>query len=105
MSFARQDDAFRARGAEVAAISVDTPAQNRAMIDKLLLPFPLLSDPQGEQAIKPYGAWDERGQIAVPTIGVVARDGEIRWWYQGQDFADRPEDRDLFAALDQIGPA
>jgi peroxiredoxin len=52
VSFARKDDEFQNRGAEITAICVDSPEQNRAMIEKLLLPFRILSDPEGELAIK-----------------------------------------------------
>jgi peroxiredoxin len=69
------------------------------MIDKLMLPFSLLSDPDGDRAIKRYGVWDEKGRIAVPSIVVVGSDGIIRWSYSGSDFADRPADEDLLAAL------
>ena len=55
MSYAKKYTQFTQRGAEITAICVDTPEQNEAMIDKLLLPFHILSDPEGEQAIKPYG--------------------------------------------------
>ena len=99
MKLARHYDRFRERRAEITAISVDTPEQNRAMIDNLLLPFPLLSDPDGERAIKPYGLWDEKGRIAVPSIVAVGTDGRVRYFYRGQDFADRPGDEELLAAL------
>ncbi len=65
-----------------------------------MLPFKLLSDsPECEQAIKPYGLWDEQGQIAVPSIVAVGADGRIRYCYKGQDFADRPGDEELLEAL------
>ena len=99
MSYARKYDEFQKRGAEITAISVDTPEQNKEMIGKLLLPFRLLSDPDGDRAIKPYGVWNEQGQIAVPSIVVVAKDGTIRYVYKGQDFADRPGDAEVFDAL------
>jgi peroxiredoxin len=99
VSFARQYDRFQERGAEITAISVDSPEQNRAMIDKLVLPFTLVSDPEGDAAIKPYGLWDEKGRIAIPSIVAVGRDGTVRWFYRGRDFADRPPNEDLFAAL------
>jgi peroxiredoxin len=55
VSYARKHEEFQKRGAEIIAICVDTPEQNKAMIDKLLLPLHILSDPEGERAIKPYG--------------------------------------------------
>jgi peroxiredoxin len=103
VSFARKYTEFQSRGAEITAICVDTPEQNRAMIDKLLLPFNILSDPEGELAIKPYGVWNEQGRIAIPALIVVGRDQRIRYQYAGQDFADRPGDEAIFNALDTGG--
>ncbi len=74
------------------------------MIDKLLLPFKLLSDsPEGEQAIKPYGLWDEPGRTSLPAIVTVGTDGRIRYFYRGQDFADRLGDEELLEALSGAG--
>ena len=101
MSYARKYQEFQQRGAEITAISTDTPGQNKAMIDKLRLPFHLLSDPEGDRAIKPYGVWNEQGRIAVPSIVVVAKDSTIRYLYKGQDFADRPGDAEVLDALDK----
>jgi len=105
VSYARKYDEFQKRGAEITAISVDTPEQNAAMIDKLLLPFHILSDPDGQQAIKAYGVWNEQGRIAVPSIVAVAGDHTIRYVYRGQDFADRPGDAELLAAIAESAPA
>jgi hypothetical protein len=83
------------------SISVDPPENNARMVGKLLLPFPLLSDPRGE-LIKRYGLWDEEDGVAVPSIFVVDRSAEIRYLYIGSDFADRPGDEEVFAALDGL---
>lgn len=101
MSLARKYDQFTGRGAEIVGITVDTPEQNRAMIEKLLLPFPIISDPEGDEVIKRYDVWDADGRIAVPSLVVVGRDARIHWRYKGRDFADRPLDEELFAALDE----
>jgi len=74
-------------------------SSSAATIDKLLLPFRILSDPEGEQAIKPYGVWNEQGRIAIPAVVAVAQDRTIRYLYAGQDFADRPGDEDLLNVL------
>ena len=66
-----------------------------------MLPFPLLSDPRGE-LINRYGLWDEEEGVAVPSSLVVDRSGEIRYRYSGSDFADRPSDEAVFAALDGL---
>jgi hypothetical protein len=71
------------------------------MVGKLLLPFPLLSDPRGE-LIQRHGLWDEEEGVAKPSIVVVDRSGEIRYLYTGSDFADRPGDEEVFAALDGL---
>jgi peroxiredoxin len=99
VSYARKYSEFQSRGAEITAVCVDTPEQNRAMIQKLLLPFKILSDPEGERAIKPYGVWNEQGRIAIPAVVAVDRNATIRYLYAGQDFADRPGDEDLLNAL------
>ena len=80
-------------------VSVDSPDENAQMVGKLLLPFPLLSDPRGDLA-KRYGLWDEDEGVAVPAIVVVDRSREIRYVYAGSDFADRPDDEEIFSALE-----
>jgi hypothetical protein len=80
-------------------ISVDTVADNAAMVDKLLLPFPLLSDAHGA-LIQRVGVWNAEERIAVPTIAVVDQAGTIVYFYSGHDFADRPGDAPIFEALD-----
>ena len=80
-------------------MSVDPIENNRAMVDKLLLPFPLLSDPEG-RVIKEWGVRrEEEGGIAKPAIFAIRSDGSIGWTYVGHDFADRPTDDELFDSL------
>ena len=69
------------------------------MIEKLILPFDLLSDPEGD-VIKRYEVWDEAGQVARPAMFAVPRDGLITYHYIGRDFADRPGDEHVFQALE-----
>lgn len=69
------------------------------MIDKLLLPFDLLSDPEGEVAIKPFGFWDAAGRISKPALVLTDGQGVIRYIYEGRDFADRPKDEMVMEAL------
>ncbi len=70
------------------------------MIDKLLLPFDLLSDPEGEVSIKPFGFWDAAGRISKPALVLTDRQGVIRYLYEGSDFADRPKDEIVMGALE-----
>ena len=98
-SYARNWDRFVAEGVGLVGISVDPIENNRAMVEKLLLPFPLLSDPEG-RVIKEWGVWtDTEGGIAKPSIFATRRDGSIGWAYVGGDFADRPTDDELFNSL------
>jgi len=83
----------------LAAISVDPVENNRAMVEKLLLPFPLLSDAEGG-VIKAWGVWtDADGGVARPSIFAIQKGGVIAWKYVGVDYADRPSDDELFASL------
>ena len=70
------------------------------MVEKLLLPFPLLADTDGA-VIKRYGVWHEARDMARPAIFVIDSGGRIRYRYVGQDFADRPGDDCVFAALQE----
>ena len=78
---------------------MDPPDNNSQMVGKLLLHFPLLSDPRGD-LIRRYGLWDEEEGVAIPSIVVVDRSREIRHLYSGSDFADRPGDEEVFAAVE-----
>ncbi len=101
VSYARNSREFERRGAQVVGISVDPPRSNTRMVGKLLLPFPLLSDPEGELARR-CGVWNAEEGVAVPSIVVIDQSGEVRYLYSGGDFADRPGDEEVFAALDGL---
>lgn len=100
-SYARRYVEFEKRGAQPAAISVDPPRHNAGMVGKLRVPFPLLSDPKGEVA-RAYDLWDERENVAIPAVVVVARSGEVSYLHVAQDVADRPMDEEVFSALDSL---
>ncbi len=99
---AREYDQYTRRGATIAAIVIDTPEQNAAMVEKLALPFPILSDPDGERAIKPLGVWDAEEKMATPAIIVLAPDGREVYRYAGVDFMDRPNDDEILDALSSL---
>ena len=93
---------FEAEGVQVAAIVVDPIENNRAMMEKLALPFPILSDPESLLITK-WGLLNEReGNIAKPAIFGIRRDGTVGYRYVGTDFADRPSDDELFAGLKEV---
>jgi hypothetical protein len=100
---ARNYQEFLDRGTEVVGVSVDPPEVNAHLIRKLGLPFPLLSDRDGEAVIKPLEAWHEdptHGFISRPGMVAIAPDGLIIHRYVGADFMDRrPDESDLLEAL------
>src|SRR5829696_8803077 len=60
-----------------------------AMVEKLDLPFPLLSDPKGD-LIKSPDLWNEEEGVSEPAIVVVDRSGTVRRLYSGgKDFSGR----------------
>ena len=92
----------------MAGISVDSAAENAAMVEKLRLPFPLLSDP-GAVAIAGWDVYDPvggtHGPIARPAIFVVGRDLSVPFEYVGRDFADRPPNAAIYEALEKVRDA
>ena len=92
---AQRYDEFLDAGTRLATIDVDSPQQHAAMIEKLSLRFPMLSDPDRSQVIKPAGVADPKDarQIARPALLLLDRGGVERWRFVSRDFADRlPED-------------
>ena len=86
---ARTYHEFLQVGATIAAVVIDPSDQNAAMVSKLALPFPVLSDPNGERAIRPLGLWDESQKMSKPAIIALAQDGSETYRYAGSDFMDR----------------
>ena len=80
---------------------MDPPSHNKGMVEKLSLPFTLLSDPEGKLA-KRCDLWNADDGVAVPAIAVVDREGVVRYLYAGKDFADRPGDEEVFDALEEM---
>jgi hypothetical protein len=84
---------------------VDSVAANAEMVEKLGLPFPLLSDPDAA-VISAWNVYDPvggtHGPIARPAIFVLGRDLTIPFDYVGRDFADRPPNSAIYAALDAV---
>ncbi len=93
---------FTAAGVRIVGISVDSVGQNAAMVDKIGLPFPLLSDPDGSTAIKPYDVWHQDASIARPALVLVASDSTVPLRWVGSDFADRPAELDVLTAVQEL---
>jgi peroxiredoxin len=103
VSFARDHAEFEERGIRLAGVSVDPPSHNAAMVEKLDLPFPLLSDPRGE-LIKRCDLWNDEEGVSEPAIVALNKSGTVQYLYSGgTDFADRPQEESLLYILDRVG--
>lgn len=102
---AKRHQEFLDLGGRLYGISADTPAMNTAVVEKLALPFPILSDPDRAEAITPLGFADEKDprQISRPGTVIIDREGEIVFSVTGRDYADRPDEDDLLEALGGLG--
>ena len=77
------------------------------MVEKLSVPFPILSDPDRTGAINAYGVADEKDprEIARPAVFVVSPDREIVFENVSTDFADRHAELDAIDALKSLSLA
>ena len=72
------------------------------MVEKLNLPFHLLSDPRGE-LIKYCDLWNEEEGASEPAIVALDKAGRVQYLYSGgTDFADRPQEESLLYILDRV---
>ena len=95
-------DDVQGLGADVAAVSVDSPERNAALALRWRLQFPIHSDRGGESVLRALDLWnpDERGGIGWPAVLVFDSAGRETFRFRSRDFSDRPpDDDDLFAAL------
>jgi peroxiredoxin len=76
--YAAHYDEIRAAGADVVAVSVDSPNKSAALRHNLRLPFAVLSDAD-KKVIKNWGIFNERekGGIAFPSVFVLDRDRRV----------------------------
>jgi AhpC/TSA family len=102
---ANRHQEFLDRGARVFAISADTASMNAAVVEKMALPFPILSDVDRDQAITPMGFADEKDprEIARPGAAVISPEAEVVYSWLGRDYADRPLEDILLEELDRLG--
>jgi hypothetical protein len=102
---ANRHQEFLDRGARVFAISADTAPMNAAVVEKMALPFPILSDVDRDQSITPMGFADEKDprEIARPGVAVISPEAEVIYSWLGRDYADRPLEDVLLEELDRLG--
>lgn len=95
---------FLAAGVRLYAISIDSPERNAAMVEKLSLPFPYLSDPDRSKAIIPYGVADEKDDrlISRPGLITVTPDLQEAFRFVSKDFAERMPEVEVLAAVQRL---
>jgi hypothetical protein len=98
---ALRHDEYTNAGAVVAAIDIDSPGQHAAMVEKLNLPYPMLSDPDRTLAIEPYDLMnmEDPRNLAIPATILIGPDGAEVLRIVSRDFADRPFEEDALTAL------
>ena len=74
------------------------------MIEKLSLPFPLLSDSDRAAAIVPCGVADEQDDrmISLPALVLVTPDLKEAFRFVSRDFAERMPEEDVVAAVQRL---
>lgn len=95
---------FLTAGVRLYAVSIDSPERNAAMVEKLSLPFPFLSDPDRSKAIVPFGVADEHDerQIPRPALIVLTTDGQEAFRFVARDFAERMPEVEVVAAVGEL---
>ena len=100
-------DSFRELGAQLLAIGLDSIFAHKAFLQKLQLPFPLLSDLAREVAMA-YGVLnpgvDARGYkgAIIRSVFVVDRARTIRYRYVSEDPAQLPDVEEVLEAVREV---
>lgn len=102
---ALRHDEITGAGAVVAAIDIDSPGQHAAMVEKLNLPFPMLSDPDRSLSVGPYDLMNttDPRNLAIPATVLIGPDGEEVLRIVSRDFADRPMEDEAIETLKALG--
>jgi peroxiredoxin len=97
---------FHSRRIEIAAISVDSTAESRKLIQSRAFHYPLLSDPKAE-VIRRYGLLHSKGgengqDIARPAEFLVDSKGTILWENLTDDLRVRARPEAILEASDRL---
>ena len=83
---------------ELVAISVDPPATSAALVKKLGLTFPVLSD-EHRAITRAFGVEDAANGISWPAIFVIDKAGRIVWRSLAQTYKIRALPSQILEAL------
>lgn len=108
-SFEQHLNEFRARGVEVAAISVDSREESRKLAQDRGYTFTLLSDPKAE-VIRRYGlihagAGEQGRDVARPAEVLIDAQGTVRWVNLTEDLQVRARPLTVLRVIDSWTPA
>jgi peroxiredoxin len=100
-AFARQYSEFREELCSILAITADTVLVNLQTQEKLQLPFPLLSDPQGS-VIARYTYWDGATKSLSPSIVLTNRYNALYKQWIATNEAELPPITELMESLQYL---
>jgi peroxiredoxin len=105
-SFERRLQEFRARGVEIAAVSVDSSEESHRLCQSQGYSFPFLSDPKAE-TIRAYGVLHAHGgedgnDIARPAEFLVDPAGTVVWENLAKDVLARLRPETVLSAIDRM---
>ena len=93
------NDELAAMGVTLVAISVDSPAQSRDVVDRDGLPFSILADERmdviGSLGLVHRGGGPGGSDIAIPAHVLVDADGHVLWKYVSERVQNRLAPRDV----------
>jgi peroxiredoxin len=89
------------------AVSVDSVADNKRVVEELGLEFPILAD-ESRSVISDYGALHVGGgiggrDIARPAIFLIGRDGTVEWRHLTENWRVRIRPEELIAVVRDRG--
>lgn len=95
------NQALKAKGGRVLAISVDPPEVSSRVVYEDTLPFTILSDEDRSTTTR-YGLLHHagpEGDTAIPTQFLVRKDGTIAWRHVATRIMDRAYPSETLAAI------
>lgn len=91
------------------AVSVDAPSESRDVVERLDLPFDILSDVDAT-VVRQFGLLHASGNphggdTTVPAMFLIGREGEVLWRRIAQRIQDRPDPREILDVIERLTAA